>query len=374
MRKRTIAISVIALVMAAILCACGSQMSAESEKEPPKELEVTFIDVGQGDAALLSCGGHNMLIDGGPASQSSKIYAILKQKEIEKLDCVVATHPDEDHIGGISGAAKAAEIEAAYCSVTESNVQNFEDMLKYLSLREAELKVPTAGDTFPLGGAIVKVIGPEREYEDDNNGSIVLKVIYGETAFLFAGDAELAAEDDMIASGQDLSATVLKVSHHGSLGSSGEAFLRAVSPKYAVVSVGKDNSYGHPASETLQRLSDCGAKVYRTDMQGTVTCISDGKVITFTASRNEDAKTVPDKTEPAEEVSRTMPILGGNGTEESAETTVAAEDTVYIGNKKSRKFHKEECSSLPAEKNRVMFTTREDALEAGYTPCGNCKP
>lgn len=269
---------------------------------------------------------------------------------MDTLDYIVATHPDADHIGGLAGALNYATAKVAYCPVTEHDTKTFANFTKYLNAQGVSITIPTAGDTFPLGSATVQILGPQKDYEDTNDLSIVLRVVYAETSFLFTGDAERTAEADILEAGYDLSSTVLKVGHHGSDSSTSYPFLREVMPQYAVISVGKDNSYGHPTENTLSKLRDAEVKVYRTDLQGTIICTSDGKTVTFTTEKNENISTNPTETAPAIEAGE------------------------YIGNVNSKKFHLPTCQTLPAEQNRVFFDSREEAVDAGYSPCGNCKP
>lgn len=333
--------------------------SGENVVEPPAELpdnstfEIHFIDVGQGDCSLVVCDGKAMLIDGGESSESSKVYAYLKAHDIDHLDYMVATHAHSDHVGGLSGALNYASVGTAFCSVTEYDSKTFSSMAKYLNNQGLEITVPNAGDTFNLGSATVQILGPQRTYDDPNDMSIVLKITYGETAFLFTGDAERIAEADILDAGYDLSATVLKVGHHGSDTSTSYPFLREIMPEYAVIQVGKDNSYGHPTEDTLSRLRDADVKVYRNDLQGTVICTSDGKSVTFSTEKNESVQTNPTVTPEANE-----PDNVGE----------------YIGNKNSKKFHLPTCKNLPAEKNRIYLSSRNEAIEKGYDPCGNCDP
>lgn len=326
------------------------QLSGEGNTPVPEgTLEVHFIDVGQGDAALLLCGGDAMLIDGGRSAESGKLYTYLKNQGVQHLDYLVATHADADHVGGLSGALNYAAADTAYCSVTEDNSKAFQNLIKTLDKQGKRLEIPHAGDSFPLGTAKVTVLGPLRSYENDNDGSLVLRVSFGKTAFLFMGDAEYAAETELAASGAELSATVLKVSHHGSSSGTGSALLSAAKPKYAVISVGKDNSYGHPSASAVERLEKAGAEILRTDRRGTLIFVSDGESVSFTAEREDTEAESAQLAEP--------PVTGQ-----------------YVGNLNSWVFHRSSCPSLPAERNRIYFETREEAEQAGYTPCGRCKP
>ena len=252
-------------------------------KEPAPELpqnpdfRIQFIDVGQADAALVFCEGETMLIDGGNTGDGDTIYSILKKHELTSLDYVVCTHAHEDHVGGLSSALTACTAETVLCPVKSYDSQVFRNFVK----RAGEITVPKAGDSFELGGARVEILSCRPRAEETNDTSIVLKIIYGETSFLFTGDAEYETESLMLEEGCDLSATVLKVGHHGSSSSTSYRFLNAVMPQYAVISVGRDNSYGHPHDEVLSRLRDADVTVLRTDERGDIICESNGKTVTF---------------------------------------------------------------------------------------------
>lgn len=312
-------------------------------------LEVHFIDVGQADCALVICDGRYMLIDGGNAEDSDLVYAYLERHGAGHLDCMVASHAHEDHIGGLSGALNYAEVDTALCPVRSYGSKVFQNMVKYLEKQGKSITVPQPGDSFDLGSARVEILGPVREYDDTNNTSIVLRIDYGETSFLFTGDMETEAENDLIDSGANLSATVLKAGHHGSDTSTGYRFLREVMPEYVVISVGEGNSYGHPSQEVLSRFRDAGTEVYRTDMQGHIIAESDGKTVTFTTEKEAGTTTNPT----------------GNSTLQS-----------YIGNAGSKKFHLPDCASARniQEDKRVEFYSRSQAVSEGYEPCGRCKP
>ena len=336
---------------------------------------VTYFDVGQGDSALVQCDGAYLLIDGGPPAASSLLYSALSREGISYLDYVVATHPDTDHTGGIAGALEVATAGRAFCSVTQAEQRSFNAMVDRLSSQGVSLEVPEVGDSWELGSALVQVIGPVTRTDDGdaNNDSIMLKITYGQTVFVFTGDAD-SNEEKEAATFLD-GCDVLKVAHHGSAGSSCYAFLRAALPANAVISCSSENSYGHPTDDALSRLRDCGAMVYRTDMQGDIVAESDGTTVTMSVARNADADTL---------VAGPGGGLSGAGGSSGDSTGIASGSSgsddsgsasgSYIGNKNSKKFHLPSCSSLPAEHNRVYFDSRDEAVAAGMVPCKRCSP
>ena len=274
------AVSII-IVAAAFFWRLGSGQDTSSSPALGGSFTVQYLDVGQGDSELIQCDGHYMLIDGGTSKYSDKIYATLKAQDITALDYIVNTHPHEDHVGGLSGALQFATVKTALSPVKSYDGEGFKDFVKYLKKQGVSITVPSPGDTFTLGSASVTVLGPIEDSDDPNNLSIVLRVVYGDTSFLFVGDAQTSEENDILASGRTVKSDVLKVGHHGSETSTGADFLAAVAPKYAVIEVGDSNSYNHPNQGTLDRLKAAGVTLFRTDLQGTITCTSDGKALTF---------------------------------------------------------------------------------------------
>ena len=366
-------------------------LSPDYQEEPTPEesyFEVHYLDVGQADAALVLCDGHAMLIDGGNVSDSRKMYAYLEEHGIDHLNCVVCTHPHDDHAGGLAGALNYASADAALCPVSEYDSIAFANFTKYLAEQGVSITVPAAGDTFRLGSAEVEILGPVGDAAILNDMSIVLKITYGETSFLFTGDAEREEEQSILDAGFDLRSTVLKVGHHGGNSSTTYPFLREIMPEYAVISVGEYNTYGHPSEGALSRLRDAGVKLYRTDLQGTVVCRSDGESVSFTTEKDttEDIFQHRERTEipvpvvPEETPENTEDETAGDPESRTATDTESPEQTrtyTYILNKNTHKFHNPNCPSVGqmSEKNKEVYVgTRDEIIAMGYEPCERCYP
>lgn len=335
---------------------------------------IHFIDVGQADAALVECDGHYMLIDGGNKADSNVVYTVLKNAGVTHLDIVVGTHAHEDHIGGIPGAFNYASADLTLCPVTSYDSDAFTDFARYAIEKGGGITVPAVGDTYPLGSAEVRILGVNGG-SDTNDTSIVLKIQYGDTSFLFAGDAEREAEQAILNSGADLSATVLKVGHHGSDTSTTYPFLREVMPTYAIISVGTGNSYGHPTDDTLSRLRDADVAVYRTDLQGDIFATSDGETVSITTDKaaTDEALMVPgsstttDKNDSKPSQEPTSEPTADTSPEPSTPST-SNETMVWIPNSGSKYHSRSNCSNM---KNPTQVTESQ-AISMGYTPCKRC--
>ncbi|GGA21353.1 ComEC/Rec2 family competence protein [Paenibacillus physcomitrellae] len=276
----------------AALCGCSLEpgLLNETAAPPPQGeslLRVIFLDVGQGASQLLIApSGKTMLIDAGNNDNEQTMLDYLHKYGIKRLDTVIGTHPDADHIGGMDKVIDETEVGNIYLPKASSNTKTFESLLKSIQRKGLKVKTAKAGVQLDLGEGIkIKMLAPVKSYEDSNNMSAVVKVTYGKNSFLLTGDAESQSEKDMLASGADLCADVLLVGHHGSKSSTTLAFLKAVKPRYGIIQVGKDNNYGHPTQTVLQRLKKQGVEVYRNDLQGTIEVDSDGTKLTIQTER-----------------------------------------------------------------------------------------
>ena len=345
----------LAAVLALGLTACDSLPGDGGHIVKPstgtsQPFEMHFIDVGQALSVLVECDGQFMLYDGGNVDDGSLVVSYLQKQGVEQLQYVFCSHAHEDHVGGLAAVMAKFPAGHAYSPVTESSTKCFNDFVKYTQQQGLQLEVPSVGTVWPLGSATVTLLGPVTQYSETNNTSLVLRIDYGDTSFLLTGDMEKTAETDLVNSGANLKADVLQVGHHGSSTSTGYLFLNVVLPEMGVISCGTGNKYGHPHEETLSILRDAKVDVYRTDLQGTITIGSDGQNFTVGTERF-----VPDSQL--------------NPTDPSSSSTA---QQAYIGNVNSKKFHLPTCPNLPAEKNQVLFSSYDEAIAAGYTPCASC--
>ena len=279
--------------------------------------QMHFIDVGQALSVLVECDGQFMLYDGGNVDDGSLVVSYLQRQGVEQLEYVFCSHAHEDHVGGLAAALAYFPAYHVYSPVTEASTKCFKDFVKYTQQQNLQVEVPAVGTQWALGSATVTMLGPVAQYDDTNDTSIVLRIDYGATSFLLTGDMEADAERDLVNSGANLKADVLQVGPH---------------------------------EETLSILRDAGVDVYRTDLLGTITVSSDGQNYTVATEHfATDAELNP--TDPA-----------ASSTAQQA----------YIGNVNSKKFHLPSCANLPAEKNQILFSSYDEAVAAGYSPCSSC--
>ena len=374
-------LSLTAVISALLLSSCSAKANTNQAYLPEAEndaiyttvglndeLRVSFIDVGQGDSEFIELpNGETMLIDAGTNETGKNVVDYIKSLGYTSIDYVVGTHPHEDHIGGLDDVIKTFDIGSIYMPKVTADTKTFEDVLDAAESKNLMINTAKSGvsimDTEDLS---VKFLAPTLDiYENTNDYSAVVKVVYGETSYLFTGDAEEFSENLIT---DDVNADVLKVGHHGSSTSTSTEFLKKVSPASAVISCGKDNSYGHPHSETLQKLADMGTAVYRTDELGTIVSVSDGKTINFDTNNTAGVPGTSQNTEASNNAA-------ANNT---ASNTPSSEETgiTYVLNTNSKKIHLPECSSVNqiSDKNKGYTDNYDEAIKEGYTPCKVCNP
>lgn len=337
--------ALISVIISVLLMLTGCESTPKQAQSG--ELSVHFIDVGQGDCTLVMMpDGKNMLIDAGNKENSDDISDYLSANGVKKIDYAVATHPHADHIGSMADIISQFDVGKIYLPDAPHTSKIYDDMLNAISQKGIEAVQAKSGVCVQSGdGITIDLLAPVcDEYSELNNYSAVVKLTYGKTSFLFMGDAQKRSENEILSLGENVRADVLKCGHHGGATSSGEAFLRAANPKYAVISCGKGNSYGHPHAEVLTALKQVGADVLRTDLLGSIVITSDG-----------DKVTVQNKYEPQ----------NANAPPKDTDT-----DYVYITNS-GKKYHRENCARLAKSKIKI---TRQDAQSRGLAPCKVCEP
>ncbi|MDE7266877.1 MAG: MBL fold metallo-hydrolase [Lachnospiraceae bacterium] len=354
--------NIIKLILAVSIIASGFllNLSVTLSAADTDKMEVHFIDVGQGDATLITNGGHSMLIDAGDDTKGTTIQNYLQKQNIKKLDYLILTHPDADHIGGAPVIITKFDIDKVFMSNYEKDNKTYQKLIQAMDNKRLKGKTPAVGSQYALGTAQITILAPNKTYNNPNDASIALIIQNGDNKFLFTGDAQEPAENDILENDLAVSADVYHAGHHGSRTSTSETFFAAVKPSYAVISCGVGNSYGHPHAQTLNTFRTNGVKVYRTDEQGSIIAVSDGKEITWNCTPSET-------------------WLAGEATVSSSTVGEVADSSVvtYVCNKNTKKFHKPACSSVNdmSEKNKLEVTlSREEVIAQGYVPCKRCKP
>ena len=373
-KKSFYVLTIIILLLTFTGCS-NTTITTDSNSSPrgvTSDLQVHFIDVGQGDCTLITSDGKAMLIDAGNNDKGTLVQSYLQKQDISTLDVVICTHGDSDHSGGIDVILTKFDCKTVIMPDTDkvmSDTKTFRDVLSAMKSKSYKNTLPVVGDTFPLGNATVTIIAPNSyDYGDNpNDYSVGILVQNGDNRFLFTGDAEEAAEADILNNGIDISADVFKVAHHGANTANTDAFLEAINPTYAVISCGEGNTYGHPRAEVLNNLRAAATKVFRTDEQGTIVATSDGTDITWNCSPSDSWKAG----EPT-----------GNSTGNKAETESGSNSStannsldieefkVYVTDSGS-KYHLAGCTYLSESSNELLL---KEAKKEGYTPCSKCNP
>ena len=328
------------------------------------ELSVTYLDVGQGNAVLVRQEDQTMLIDGGPRESSSFVVSYLKQQGIRKLDYVLISHFDEDHLAGAIGALYNFPVETLITADYETDSSIYDSYKEAVEEKGYTPVHPSLGDTFSLGSGSFRIISPVNYgHEDENQDSVGIILENGSDRFFIGGDIGLEGEKEILEAGVDIQADVMLMNHHGSHVS--REFFQTVNPSWAVISCGAGNSYGHPRQDTVELIQEFQVPLFRTDKQGTITAVSHGQGITFDQEPCNDY-TPGDSTQGEEDTLEDTRTALSNSTRE---------DCDYILNIHTKKIHLPDCSSVKSmdEDNMAFYKGDEDGLlSRGYTPCGNC--
>lgn len=283
-KKKKIISSIIGIIIVLIGGYFGIDLTQNSKSPTDEKLMISYMDVGQGDAAYINVNGNDILIDAGPRSNSKELLEQLKAKNIDDFELVIATHPHEDHIGGMVDVFKEYKVKSFYSPKITHTTKTYENLVKAVKDEGLKINELKGGMVIDLGnGANFEVFTPQNSnYEELNDYSPIMKLNFDETSYLFTGDAEKIAENEALTKYKtSLDSDVIKFGHHGSSSSSSPAFIEAVSPKYGIISCAKDNKYGHPHRETLNIIKKYNIKTFRTDTDGEIILTSDGKNIAF---------------------------------------------------------------------------------------------
>lgn len=264
-----------------------SDLLAREESSGPGSdvFEVHFLDVGQGLSVLVRSGDHTLLYDGGDRDYSSFVVSYLQRQGIDGLDYLIASHYDSDHINGLIGALHVFSVDKVLGPDYEHDSNTYQSFQNAVQAQGLNVTHPEIGTVYPLGDSTFTVLSPSGITDDSNNNSLAIRLVNGSTSFLLSGDAEKDSEEAMCYSGLNLKSDVICPGHHGSSTATSALFLQYTQPTYAVISCGLNNEYGHPHSETLQRLAQADVQVMRTDQAGTIIAYSDGSEISWDISQ-----------------------------------------------------------------------------------------
>ena len=335
-------LTVLAAVCALFALAAVLIPGREPAQSALPEMAVYFVDVGQGDCTVVRAGEHVMVIDAGAADMGNRVNGFITAQGAEQPEVLVITHDHDDHIGGLSKLLKEKTFKTVYASSRDTpDMQPLQPLFDAAAQAGTLFVTAENGTSFPLGEARVTLLCADLPDGSANDRSVAVRIDYGEVSFLIAADLEIRGESALIAAGENLDADVLRVGHHGADTSTSSRFLKAVSPDYAVISVGADNAFGHPSESTLTALTAAHCSVWLTRDSGTVMAVTDGKRVTL--------KEMYERPEG---------------------------DPAYVGNRKTMKLHFADCPNVKKmnEGNMEFFARREDAVSLGYVPGGCCKP
>lgn len=367
------------LLILALIFSCSSLpgmstlVRAQDKNEQAGDMAVHFLDVGQGLSVLIQSGGENLLYDGGDRSASSFVVSYLQKQQITNIDYLISSHYDADHVSGLIGCLNTFSVSNVIGADYVHDSDLYTSFMDSVAAQGLEVQHPEAGTAFDFGTGQFTVLSPsETDANDSNANSVAIKLMNGDNSFIITGDAENQSEADMISSGIDLECDVLCVGHHGSASSTSWDFLQAAVPEYAVISCGKDNQYGHPDADTMDKLYSMEIEVFRTDKQGTVVAVSDGTDITWNVSPCNDYSPGSDSDTGTEAAGSSSDLFSTGAVEESpsAEETQTQGAAAWLSATGSKYHSIPDCGRM--DPNKATQTTEAEAQAQGYEACSKC--
>ena len=363
---------ILSMILALTLVLPGNAVTAKADGQG--DMAVHFIDVGQGLAILVQSGGENLLYDGGSRSHADEVVQYLKSQQVETINYMISSHYDEDHLGGLVKCLDTFEVEHVLGSDYVHTSDLFNTFMNTATAHAIIVEYPSVGDTYEFGTGSFTVMAPDGISQNSNDNSVVIRLVNGNNSFMFMGDAEETSEQDMISTGMNLDCDVLSLGHHGSASSTSWDLLEATSPSWAVISCGLNNTYGHPAAETMGKLSDMDIPVFRTDDQGTVIALSDGNTISWTQEPCNDYTSGSEKQSTDSSADQSEQYTNDAAATESYAAETDTSDTqgrmVWISATGSKYHSIPDCGNM--NPNKATQETESQALSQGYEACKKC--
>lgn len=363
---------ILSVLLALTLVLPGSAVTAKADGQG--NMAVHFIDVGQGLAILVQSGGENLLYDGGNRSHADEVVQYLKNQQVETINYMISSHYDEDHLGGLVKCLDNFEVGHVLGSDYVHTSDLFNTFMNTATAHAIIVEYPSVGDTYEFGTGSFTVMAPDGISQNSNDNSVVIRLVNGNNSFMFMGDAEETSEQDMISTGMNLDCDVLSLGHHGSASSTSWDLLEAASPSWAVISCGLNNSYGHPAAETMGKLSDMDIPVFRTDDQGTVIALSDGNTISWNQEPCNDYTSGSEKQSTDSSADQSERDTNDAAATESYAAETDTSDTqgrmIWISATGSKYHSIPDCGNMNPDK--AMQETESQALSQGYEACKKC--
>lgn len=344
------------------------------------DMTVHFLDVGQGLSVFVQSGSENLIYDGGDKDDSSFVVAYLKEQGVTTIDYLISSHYDSDHVSGLIGCLNAFDVKNVICSDYVHDSKTYQSFIKMVDSKGLTMQHPSVGEEFTFGTGKFIILAPETiDEKESNDNSVVIKLVNGDNSFIFTGDAESSSESDMCQSGINLDCDVLVPSHHGSATGTSWEFLQETVPEFAVISCGKDNQYGHPHKDTMDKLESMDIQIYRTDIQGTITVSSDGTNLDWSQEPCNDytpGEKEDNGTEPQTSVSTPEPTVEPTATPTpSPEPTIEVQEPeqgemVWLSETGSKYHNKPNCGRMNPDK--AWQVSRSKAESMGYDACKKC--